>query len=146
LPLDSGHPRRKGWIARSRRWFGSICTGALVFAKAGLLEGRRAITHRNWCGELAQNYPGVTVDPDPIYVKDGNCCTSAGVTAGIDRTLALAEGDLGSGLAVRIARMMVVFLGRHGRPEPVQRNARSSEPGPSILRRSFGMDCGQHEP
>jgi transcriptional regulator GlxA family with amidase domain len=98
---------------RARR-FGSICTGALVLARAGLLEGRRATTHWNWCDELAQNYPGVRVDPDPIYVKDGNCYTSAGVSAGIDMTLALVEEDLGSELALRIARMMVVFLRRPG--------------------------------
>lgn len=105
------------WLKRQcagARRFGSICTGALVLAKAGLLEGRRATTHWNWCDELAQNYPGVTVDPDPIYVKDGNCYTSAGVTAGIDMTLALVEEDLGSELALRIARMMVVFLRRPG--------------------------------
>jgi transcriptional regulator GlxA family with amidase domain len=105
------------WLKRqcgSARRFGSICTGALVLAQAGLLEGRRATTHWNWCGELAQNYPGVRVDPDPIYVKDGNCYTSAGVTAGIDMTLAMVEEDLGSELALRIARMMVVFLRRPG--------------------------------
>ena len=105
------------WLKRQcagARRFGSICTGALVLAKAGLLEGRRATTHWNWCDELAQNYPSVTVDPDPIYVKDGNCYTSAGVTAGIDMTLALVEEDLGSELALRIARMMVVFLRRPG--------------------------------
>lgn len=105
------------WLKRQcagARRFGSICTGALVLAKAGLLEGRRATTHWNWCDELAQNYPGVTVDPDPIYVKDGNCYTSAGVTAGIDMSLALVEEDLGSELALRIARMMVVFLRRPG--------------------------------
>ena len=103
----------KKQCAGARR-FGSICTGALVLAKAGLLEGRRATTHWNWCDELAENYPGVTVDPDPIYVKDGNCYTSAGVTAGIDMSLALVEEDLGSELALRIARMMVVFLRRPG--------------------------------
>ena len=103
------------WLKRQSgcaRRFGSICTGALVLAKAGLLEGRRATTHWNWCDELARNYPGVTVDPDPIFVKDGNCYTSAGMSAGIDMTLALVEEDLGSDLALRIARMMVVFLRR----------------------------------
>lgn len=99
--------------ARARR-FGSICTGALVLAKAGLLEGRRATTHWNWCDEFAQNHPTVKVDRDPIFVKDGNCYTSAGVSAGIDMTLALVEEDLGSELALRIARMMVVFLRRPG--------------------------------
>jgi transcriptional regulator GlxA family with amidase domain len=96
---------------RARR-FGSICTGAFVLAKAGLLDGRRATTHWNWASELAQDYPGVAVDPNPIYVRDGNCYTSAGVTAGIDLCLALVEQDLGRPLALRIAQMMVVFLRR----------------------------------
>jgi len=96
------------------RRFGSVCTGSLVLAKAGLLNGRRATTHWNWCGELARDYPQVIVDPDPIYIKDGNCYTSAGVTAGIDLSLALVEEDLGSPLALQIARMMVVFLRRPG--------------------------------
>ena len=98
---------------KSRR-FGSICTGALILAKAGLLDGRRAATHWHWCSELAQDYPKVTVDPDPIYVRDGNCYTSAGVTAGIDLALALVEEDLGRSVALRVARMMVVFLVRQG--------------------------------
>jgi transcriptional regulator GlxA family with amidase domain len=96
------------------RRFGSVCTGSLVLAKAGLLDGRRATTHWNWCGELAHDHPLVRVDPDPIYIKDGNCYTSAGVTAGIDLSLALVEEDLGSALALRIAQMMVVFLRRPG--------------------------------
>ena len=96
------------------RRFGSVCTGSLVLAKAGLLNGRRATTHWNWCGELARDYPRVIVDPDPIYIKDGNCYTSAGVTAGIDLSLALVEEDLGSPLALQIAQMMVVFLRRPG--------------------------------
>ncbi len=96
------------------RRFGSVCTGSLVLAKAGLLNGRRATTHWNWCGELARDFPLVTVDPDPIFIKDGNCYTSAGVTAGIDLSLALVEEDLGSPLALRIAQMMVVFLRRPG--------------------------------
>jgi len=99
--------------ANSRR-FGSVCTGALVLAEAGLLDGRRATTHWNWCGELARNYPRVTVDPDPIYVRDENCYTSAGVTAGIDLALALVEEDLGKSVALQVAQMMVVFLRRPG--------------------------------
>lgn len=96
----------------SARRFGSVCTGALVLAKTGLLDGRRATTHWHWCGELARDHPRVKVDPDPIYVKDGNCYTSAGVTAGIDLALALVEEDLGSSIALQIAQMMVVFLRR----------------------------------
>lgn len=97
--------------ARARR-FGSICTGAFILAKAGLLDGRRATTHWNWASELAQDYPRVAVDPNPIYIRDGSCYTSAGVTAGIDLCLALVEEDLGRALALRVAQMMVVFLRR----------------------------------
>jgi transcriptional regulator GlxA family with amidase domain len=96
------------------RRFGSVCTGALALADAGLLDNRRATTHWHWCDELARNYPRVTVDPNPIYVRDGNCYTSAGVTAGIDLSLALVEEDLGRGAALHVARMMVVFLRRPG--------------------------------
>ena len=99
--------------ARARR-FGSICTGAFVLAKAGLLDGRRATTHWNWATGLAQDYPRVAVDPNPIYIRDGSCYTSAGVTAGIDLCLALVEEDLGRELALRVAQMMVVFLRRPG--------------------------------
>ncbi|MGH9653406.1 MAG: GlxA family transcriptional regulator [Candidatus Acidiferrales bacterium] len=99
--------------ASSRR-FGSVCTGALVLAEAGLLDGRRATTHWNWCEELARDYPRVTVDPTPIFVRDGNCYTSAGVTAGIDLALALVEEDLGRPAALKVAQMMVVFLHRPG--------------------------------
>ncbi len=99
--------------ARARR-FGSICTGAFVLAKAGLLDGRRATTHWRWASGLAQDYPRVTVDPDPIYIRDGSCYTSAGVTAGIDLCLAFVEEDLGRPLALRVAQMMVVFLRRPG--------------------------------
>ena len=99
--------------ARARR-FGSICTGAFVLAKAGLLDGRRATTHWNWATGLAQDYPRIAVDPNPIYVRDGSCYTSAGVTAGIDLCLALVEEDLGRALALRVAQLMVVFLRRPG--------------------------------
>ena len=110
-------PKFLSWLkdrcGGSRR-FGSVCTGALVLAEAGLLDGRRATTHWNWCEELARDYPRVTVDPTPIYVRDGNCYTSAGVTAGIDLALALVEEDLGRSVALKAAQMMVVFLRRPG--------------------------------
>jgi transcriptional regulator GlxA family with amidase domain len=99
---------------RPARRFGSVCTGALVLAEAGLLDGHRATTHWNWCEELARDYPRVTVDPTPIFVRDGNCYTSAGVTAGIDLALAFVEEDLGRSAALRVAQMMVVFLHRPG--------------------------------
>jgi transcriptional regulator GlxA family with amidase domain len=101
------------YSGKSRR-FGSVCTGALVLAAAGLLDGRRATTHWNWCDKLARGHPLVTVDRDPIYVQDGNCYTSAGVTAGIDLALALVEEDLGRAVALKVAQIMVVFLQRAG--------------------------------
>lgn len=92
----------------------SVCTGALLLAEAGLLDGRRATTHWAYCETLARRHPEVTVEPDPIYVRDGNVATSAGVTAGIDLSLALVEEDLGREAALAVARHLVVFLRRPG--------------------------------
>jgi transcriptional regulator GlxA family with amidase domain len=92
----------------------SVCTGAFLLAEAGLLAGRRVTTHWAYCGALAARYPEVTVEPDPIFVRDGNLATSAGVTAGIDLALALVEDDLGREAALDIARHLVVFLRRPG--------------------------------
>jgi transcriptional regulator GlxA family with amidase domain len=92
----------------------SVCTGAFLLAEAGLLAGRRVTTHWAYCGALAARYPDVSVEPDPIFVRDGHVATSAGVTAGIDLALALAEDDLGREAALDIARHLVVFLRRPG--------------------------------
>ncbi|MFI8933398.1 GlxA family transcriptional regulator [Streptomyces sp. NPDC053474] len=92
----------------------SVCTGAIVLARAGLLDGRRATTHWAYCDKLARDHPAVHVEPDPIYVRDGHVATSAGVTAGIDLALALVEEDLGRDMALTIARHLVVFLRRPG--------------------------------
>lgn len=99
--------------ARSRRVAG-VCTGAFVLAAAGLLDGRRATTHWAFCERLAQRYSHVHVDPEPIYVRDGRIYTSAGVTAGIDLSLALVEADLGRDAALTVARWLVLFLRRPG--------------------------------
>ena len=98
---------------RSRR-VASVCTGAFLLARAGLLDGRRATTHWASCQALAARYPEVEVDPDPIYVRDGNVYTSAGVTAGIDLALALVEEDLGRRVALDVARGLVLFIRRPG--------------------------------
>ncbi len=90
----------------------SVCTGAFLLARAGLLDGRRATTHWAFCDTLARKYPDVAVDADPVYVRDGPVATSAGVTAGIDLALALVEEDHGRDLALEIARALVVFLRR----------------------------------
>ena len=92
----------------------SVCTGAFLLAEAGLLDGRRVTTHWAYCAALAAKFPAITVDPDPIFVRDGNLITSAGVTAGIDLALALVEDDLGRDAALAIARHLVVFLRRPG--------------------------------
>ncbi|MEU7120908.1 GlxA family transcriptional regulator [Streptomyces zaomyceticus] len=92
----------------------SVCTGALLLAEAGLLDGHRATTHWVACDHLARCYPRVEVDPDPIFVRDGRLSTSAGVTAGIDLALALVEEDLGRDAALTVARHLVVFLRRPG--------------------------------
>jgi transcriptional regulator GlxA family with amidase domain len=99
--------------SRSRR-VGSICTGAFLLAHSGLLDGRRAATHWAFAAELARRYPKVKVDPKPIWIQDGNFYTSAGVTSGIDLSLALLEEDHGAALALEVARVLVVFLRRPG--------------------------------
>jgi transcriptional regulator GlxA family with amidase domain len=92
----------------------SVCTGAFLLAEAGLLNGRTVTTHWERCAQLADQYPDVAVDPDPIFIRDGNLATSAGVTAGIDLALALVEDDLGRDAALTVARALVVFLRRPG--------------------------------
>lgn len=98
---------------RSRR-VASVCSGALLLARAGLLDGLRATSHWASCAELSRRYPEVKVDPDPIFVQDGRIWTSAGVTAGMDLSLALVTEDLGEDVALEIARWLVLFLRRPG--------------------------------
>jgi len=98
---------------RARR-LASVCTGAVLLAASGLLDGRRAATHWSLCAELARTFPAVRVELDPIFVRDGPVWTSAGVTAGIDLALALVQQDLGRSVALAVARYLVVFLKRPG--------------------------------
>jgi len=110
-------PELVAWLrARARRAerLVSVCTGAFLLAEAGLLDGRRVTTHWAYCATLASKYPAIRVEEDPIFVRDGNVATSAGVTAGIDLALALVEDDLGRDAALDIARHLVVFLRRPG--------------------------------
>jgi transcriptional regulator GlxA family with amidase domain len=92
----------------------SVCTGTFVLAAAGLLDGRRASTHWASARELADDYPAVQVDPEPLFVNDGPIWTSAGVTSGIDLALSLVEADLGTAVAQTVARWLVLFLRRSG--------------------------------
>jgi transcriptional regulator GlxA family with amidase domain len=109
--------RLVAWIrlaARRSRRVSAVCTGAFLLARAGLLDGRRATTHWAACDALQRNYPSIDVQPDPIFVRDGNVYTSAGVTAGIDLSLSLVEEDLGRRAALDIARALVLFVRRPG--------------------------------
>ncbi|MFC8591944.1 GlxA family transcriptional regulator [Streptomyces atroolivaceus] len=110
-------PELIGWLrahAPRARQLVSVCTGALLLAEAGQLDGHRVTTHWSVCETLARMYPAVHVDPDPIFVRDGRLATSAGVTAGIDLALALVEEEHGREVALTVARHLVVFLRRPG--------------------------------
>lgn len=110
-------PATLQWLrqtARQSRRFGSICTGALVLAAAGLLDGRRVTTHWAIADRLRQTWPEVRVEEDAIHLRDGKVRTSAGVTAGLDLALALVEEDAGRDLAKRVASQLVMFFKRPG--------------------------------
>ncbi len=92
----------------------TVCSGAFLAAAAGLLDGRRVTTHWARAGQLRAAYPALTVDPDPIYIRDGKYWSSAGVTAGIDLSLALVQEDMGVDVAQTVARWLVMFLHRPG--------------------------------
>lgn len=105
------------WIARTAqraRRVASVCTGAFLLAEAGLLDGLRATTHWSACATLRRRYPDIRVDADPIFIRDGNTWTSAGVTAGMDLAIALLEEDAGNDSALAVARQLVMFVRRPG--------------------------------
>jgi len=100
-------------VSKTRR-VGSICAGAFVLAEAGILNGHRATSHWRVCDKMAKLYPEIKVEKDPIYVKDGNLYTSAGISAGMDLSLAMVEEDFGRNIALEVARILVLFLKRPG--------------------------------
>jgi transcriptional regulator GlxA family with amidase domain len=111
------NPEIVDWVLRASRRArrtASVCTGAFLLAAAGLLDDRRATTHWAFSDELARRYPKVAVDPDPVFIHEGDIWTSAGITAGIDLALALVEEDLGRTTALAVAQALVVFLKRPG--------------------------------
>src|SRR5438094_890557 len=111
-------------MAAEVRRLGAVCVGAFLLAEAGLLNDRRATTHWRFGREMATRYPGVRVQHDPLWVKDGNIYTSAGISAGIDLALAWVEEDCGAALAHEAARELVLFLRRPGRTTAAERLAR----------------------
>lgn len=130
---------------RTRR-LASVCTGSFVLARAGLLSGRRATTHWRHAGLLARAFPDITVEPDAIFVRDGDVFTSAGVSSGIDLALALVEQDHGTEVAREVARTLVVYLKRAGGQSQFSVLVESySPPSQSTLRRvldSIAADPG----
>lgn len=110
-------PELSAWLrkmAGAVRRVGAVCVGAFLLAEAGLLDSRRATAHWKFGRELAARYPRVRVEHEPLWVKDGNIYTSAGISAGIDLALAWAEEDCGASLAHEAARELVLFLRRPG--------------------------------
>ena len=120
LPNHSDYqvqPQTLKWIydqSKKIRRICSICAGAFLLAEAGVLDGKRATTHWNLCENMAKEYPNVHVEIAPLFVKDGNTYTSAGVSSGLDLSLALVEEDMGKAFALQIAKLMVLFLKRPG--------------------------------
>ncbi|MDQ1924345.1 GlxA family transcriptional regulator [Massilia pseudoviolaceinigra] len=110
-------PELVDWIgqhAAGARRLCSVCTGAFVLAAAGQLNARRVATHWAWVDRLRQRHPEVRVDADALFIQDGALWTSAGVTAGIDMSLALIEADHGHQIAIQTARQLVMFIKRAG--------------------------------
>jgi transcriptional regulator GlxA family with amidase domain len=96
------------------RRVGSICAGAFILAEAGILDGKRATSHWRVCDKLARYYPKIKVESDPIFIKDGNVYTSAGISTGMDLSLAMVEEDFGKDIALSVARQLVLYLKRPG--------------------------------
>jgi len=131
------------WIrsaARRSRRVTSVCSGAFLLARAGLLEGRTVTTHWASTAELARRHPELTVDPNPIFVRDGNVWTSAGVTSGMDLSLALVEEDLGReqliarGLAPGDVDRVIQLVDR------AEYKRRQQPPGIKVTSKAFGRD------
>ncbi|MBS0490592.1 MULTISPECIES: GlxA family transcriptional regulator [unclassified Phenylobacterium] len=109
--------RTLDWVrsaAAQARRTASVCSGAYILAEAGLLDGRRATTHWQRCPDFARRYPKVRLEPDRIFVRDGDVWSSAGITAGIDLSLALVADDHGEELARAVAQQLVVYHRRPG--------------------------------
>jgi transcriptional regulator GlxA family with amidase domain len=123
----------KALPSRTRR-LASICTGSFILAQAGLLDGRRATTHWRHARLLARAFPEVTVEPDAIFVRDGEVFTSAGVSSGIDLALALVEDDYGADLVREVARSLVVYLKRAGGQSQFSVLVEADPPRQSALR------------
>lgn len=127
--------------ARSRR-VASVCTGTDVLAAAGLLDDRRVTTHWGYGDRLAARHPAVAVDVGPLYIRDGNVYTSAGVTSALDLTLSLIEDDHGSTLARVVARELVTYLHRPADQAQISTFLAAPPPGDRLVRDLTGHIAG----
>lgn len=133
-PLPPGLGAAVTLLAAGARRITSVCAGAFALGAVGLLDERRVTTHWRHTGTLARRFPLATVDPDPIYVRDGRVLTSAGVSAGIDLALALVEEDTDDATAQAVARDLVVYMRRHGGQPQMSVPARTPRPRGRPLR------------
>ncbi|PVG81965.1 AraC family transcriptional regulator [Nocardioides gansuensis] len=131
---DTRLVRHVARLARESRRVASVCTGAGILAAAGVLDGRRAATHWAHADYLARRFPAVSFDRNPIFVADGEVCTSAGVTAAIDLTLSFIEADAGADLARRVSRQLVTYLQRPGNQAQMSMFTAPPAPGSSLVR------------
>jgi transcriptional regulator GlxA family with amidase domain len=111
---DAAYLRWVRDMAGQARRVGASCLGTFVLAAAGVLDGRRAVTHWQWCDHLAHRYPHVSVERKAIFVNDGHVYTSAGITTGLDLALLFVEQDFGPRKALSIAQWLVLFVRRTG--------------------------------
>jgi transcriptional regulator GlxA family with amidase domain len=126
-----------GWLRRHHARIPtivSICTGTFLLGEAGVLDGRRVTTHWMVHGELGRRFPSARVVDDGIFVRDGGLWTSAGIAAGIDLTLALVEADHGHGVAMAVAKRLVLFLRRSGNQAQFSQALKRQEKEPTKLR------------
>ncbi|GAA2240869.1 AraC family transcriptional regulator [Streptomyces ruber] len=129
-------------LARHSRRVASVCTGAYVLAAAGLLDHRRATTHWGWGERLAEHHPDVAVDVRPLYIRDGNVYTSAGVTSALDLTLSLIEDDHGPTLARTVARELVAPLHRSADQAQISTSLAAPPPEDGLVRDLVGHIAG----
>ncbi|ROO90568.1 transcriptional regulator GlxA family with amidase domain [Actinocorallia herbida] len=126
-------------LAGRTRRLTSICSGAFVLAELGLLNGKRATTHWKFTRELAQRYPEIRVEPDPIFVRDGRVFTSAGVAAGVDLALALVEDDHGADAARAVAQSLLVYMQRSGGQSQFSASLSGPAPRTPLVRAVAGL-------
>ncbi|MFJ8229714.1 GlxA family transcriptional regulator [Streptomyces sp. NPDC094448] len=133
-PVEDELLSAAGALAERATRVASVCTGAFVLAALGLLDGRRATTHWRHVRTLARLHPRVRVEPDALHIRDGRYLTSAGISAGIDLTLALVEEDHGPDIAREIARELVVFMQRPGGQSQFSTAVTTPPPRSAVLR------------